>query len=266
MTADLPNSYDEPRSSPVRNLAAALAPIEAVLRETAFGTRLTLTPIRAVEALTVIAADDVEGDVRTLLHDVVQQEWRGGDGIITVAGVADRLEIELVDAFNEDALVLDDLRIATLLELLPARQLRAVRVDGPIEPRDAAAMVAAAQHDRSPLEVELRATAALSVRADRMLTLDVRDEMTAYAVVAASLRRYVAAVLRKPVAEISAPPRSYFERLLGVSGRLSVRPIETDAFTTSVDVGISTAPRDEPRPAERSLIYDIFSRTWHDEE
>jgi hypothetical protein len=46
---------------------------------------------------------------------------------------------------------------------------------------------------------------------------------------------------------------------------LTVRPIETQIFSTSIDVGVNTSRERFDAPARRSLIYDRPSDSWHDE-
>ncbi len=138
-------------------------------------------------------------------------------------------------------------------------------IDGPVEEADIRAVAGAVQRGQSPLDVELRAEAALHIRPGRTLTLETRDEDAALRLAAEVLRQHLATLRRRPAREFGAPQTWQMQRLLGVTGTLSVQPIETEVFSTAIDVGISTAPLSEPRPADRSLIYDIFSRTWHDE-
>jgi hypothetical protein len=140
-----------------------------------------------------------------------------------------------------------------------------VLIDGPVEDSDLRAIAAAAVNGQSPLDVEIRAEAVLHVRPGRFLTLDCRREDIALSLAAELLRQHLAVLRRQPARAFTAPELWQVQRLLGVTGTLSIQPIETEVFSTAIDVGISTAPLSEPRPADRSLIYDIFSRTWHDE-
>jgi hypothetical protein len=67
------------------------------------------------------------------------------------------------------------------------------------------------------------------------------------------------------------PIGNHFERrtqtggTLKGTGTLTVRPIETEIFSTSIDVGIGTNNDGTTKPADRSLIFDIPSNSWHDE-
>jgi hypothetical protein len=123
----------------------------------------------------------------------------------------------------------------------------------------------AAERGMSPLDVEFRAVAALIVRANRQVELHVRRREHAALLVAEDLRHYLSAVRDQPAAELAAPPAWQLERLLSLTGTVTVRPVETDVYGTFVDVGVNIDPDGLPKPAAYSLIYDIPSNTWHDE-
>jgi hypothetical protein len=172
-----------------------------------------------------------------------------------------------VEALDSDHCIFDDGGLARLLPLLDRASLCAVRVDGPIEPYDALAIDRAAAAGHSPLDVEIRASAYMRVVDDECVTLHVRDKSHALALVAENMRHYLAALTGRPLSGFDAPPLWQVERVLGITGEISVRGLETALYTTWIDVGVSTRRSGEPeRPAERSLIYDLPSDTWHDEQ
>jgi hypothetical protein len=127
------------------------------------------------------------------------------------------------------------------------------------------AIARAVQAGQSPLLAELRALAAMSISDDRSVTLHARAQAPLLTLVAENLRHYLAAVLNRGVELFSAPPVYQLERLLSISGRITIRPIETTLNGSSIDVGISTSSEKSPGPANRSLLYDLPSNTWHDE-
>jgi hypothetical protein len=141
------------------------------------------------------------------------------------------------------------------------------RVEGEIDARDAAAIMAAASRGGSDFDVELRAAASAGVIENRAITFEVRRREAALRLLADNFAHYLAAVLTRPVEGLGTPDPGQLERLIGVTGRLTVRPIETDVFSTLIDVGISTTAAEggDAGPADRSLIYDVPSHTWHDE-
>ena len=104
----------------------------------------------------------------------------------------------------------------------------------------------------------------LSMPGDRRLHLESRDELHALRIVAESFRHYVAALRQRPIKTIAAPESWMMQRLLATDGIISVRPVETEVFSTSIDIGICTTDRDGP--ANCSLIYDVPANSWHDEQ
>jgi hypothetical protein len=140
-----------------------------------------------------------------------------------------------------------------------------VAIDGPIESRDAQVVNKCIDAGKSPLLCELRATAALEVLGDRNVVLHSRSRDQALAMVAENFRHYLAARMERPLSNFSAPQTWHIERLLDESGMLTVRPIETQIFSTSIDVGVNTSRERFGAPAKRSLIYDRPSDSWHDE-
>jgi hypothetical protein len=250
---------------PHRSLAAALSPLQTSLVGTQDGWALELTPISsALIAQTWSARVGFTGV--NLLYDAEQSDWRDGNGPSSLAGIVRRLGIDPVTQIDDEILVLDDSALGELLSVVAMQHLRITRVDGPIEPRDATAIVSASARNESPLGIEMRAVAAARIRNDRHVILQMRDRFDALAMVAGSFRTYMAQVLQRPVRQLTPPPLWQLERLLSVSGTLTVRPIETEIYSSSVDIGISTRGHGEQEPADCSLVFDVHSRTWHDED
>jgi len=80
-----------------------------------------------------------------------------------------------------------------------------------------------------------------------------------------TLRHYLAAVAGLPLEHVGPPDVGLLVPLFEPRGGLTVRPIETDVYSTAVDVGVATSPPETPRPADSSLIYDLHAGTWHGE-
>lgn len=265
---------------PSKSLASSLTPMQAQLEETRYGWSLQMSPIRAFDALRIwtrLAADAQEShgeEPVSLLFDVgvdsnAGARGRGSTAIESLPDVADRMGIETVDRFNTDVfgsqLVLDELSLRELVGMIDTTRLRSVLVAGPIEQRDGKAMAQAIEAGHSALDVEFRAVASLEVTHDRLAQLHTRQRDHALLLACENFRHYLAAVRQRPVGEITAPQPHQLERLLSLTGSITVRPIETEIYSTSVDVGISTETNEQTLPADHSLIYDIPSDTWHDE-
>jgi hypothetical protein len=137
-----------------------------------------------------------------------------------------------------------------------------VRVDGPIEPRDATAMIKAAAAKGVPLGVEFRATAAVRASGGGC-TAWVRTSTQAMALCGEVLRRHVATCCQIDPHQITPCEGEVIETLLAGSTCLAARPLETERFPTFLDVGLSPRHTGESMPADRSVIYDVPSGTWH---
>jgi hypothetical protein len=253
--------------NPRKSLAASLASLRADLRETGFGWSLALSPMQAsdaVEALTHALPDEQRArSVYLVAAELL--DWRGVTDDMTLADIVARLGITALEQFADDQVAVQADSLTQLVALCPAKRLLIVEVEGPIEGRDAIAMNKALDARLSPLDVEIRATAAMEICNDRTVTLHVRDKNRAIDVVAENFRHYLAALRDRSVAHFAPPALWQLERLFTLTGALTVRPIETQVFSTSIDVGINTSRDEVTQPADRSLIFDVPSNTWHDE-
>jgi hypothetical protein len=283
------NAFRQPDSSQRRKRGAkrlsapTLNSMTAVLCETDFGWSLKLSPMRAFDALRILSSMTTAQDVCLLLYDVkladVAVDGRSASRLPresakgqTIADLAESLGISVIEKFSGDQLVLDDLSLRELVGMTSTRHMKCVLVEGPIEQRDAEAIVRASARGENPLAAEFRAIAAMTVDHDCDIILDTRTRKQAVQLVSENFRHYLAAIRDQPFDEFGSPESWQLERLLEVSGSLVVRPIETDVYSNSIDVGISTAvaggddEAPEIGPADKSLIYDLPSRTWHDEQ
>jgi hypothetical protein len=266
MKPTIPNAFTK---NPRKSLASSLSRMQADLRETPFGWSLELSPMFAADAFTALCDEGDEITPATagqsLLVQVEQSEWQDSQGNCSIESIADRLAIPAIERFSEDQLLLDELSLRQLVNTCRPTRLLVVRVNGSLEARDVAAINRALEAGQSPLTAELCAEMALEVTNDRSVVLHVRDKNMALRVVAENFRHYLAAVRGRAVSEFAAPEVWQIERVLSLSGSLTIRPIETEVLSTSIDVGINTAANRASRPADRSLIYDIPSNSWHDE-
>jgi hypothetical protein len=200
-----------------------------------------------------------------LLVQIDQDAWRDAQGHASLQSIADRLAIPALERFSADQLLLDEAGLRQLINTCSCTRLLAVRIEGPLEQGDVKAINGAMDSGKSPLSAELRAEMALEVTNDRSVVLHVREKQLALRLVAENFRHYLSALRNRSVTEFASPEPWQIERLLSLSGSLTVRPIETEMFSTSIDVGISTNTGGDTKPANRSLIYDIPSNSWHDE-
>jgi len=262
MTIERPNAFLRPpvggrASAGRRGLAGLLAPMRAELTPTGPGFALEVEPMRAVDAFrpwcrlaeppmeAVLMADETDGE--------------------SLADVAERLGVPLIARFDANVLVLDPLACAGLIARHPMTGFAAVLVDGPVERHDAAAIASAISANGAALGSELRAIAAVTVPPDRTVRIETRSRRVAAMFLAENFRQYLAAATGRPAAELAAPEAALVEGLLDRTGRLAVRPIETELYSTWIDVGVNTETSGETRPADASLIYDLPSRSWHGE-
>ena len=251
--------------NPRRSLASSLAPMQADLRETEFGWSLELSPMTAVDALLALHRSLSGPHTQMFLVSMEQSGWRDGDAGMSITDVMTRLAIPVIETIGPDQLVMDEQSLRQVVSLCQPTRLLAIVIEGAVDQADARAINKAVEAGRSPLLAELRATAALEVLGDRSVVLHCRNRDQALAVVAENFSHYLAALTNRPATQFDAPELWQLERLFSATGMLTIRPIETQVFSTSIDVGINTSKQRFSQPADRSLIYDVFSNTWHDE-
>ena len=133
-------------------------------------------------------------------------------------------------------------------------------VQGPVELGDAKAIINEVEHSRSPLCADFRMQSIVTTKDGESVMAHVRDYDDALTLIATAISQYVKTLLGVVVA---LPDLGLVDSLLERSGIISIRPIETEIFSTFVDIGISTSGPTEP--ADSMLIYDIHSDSWHGE-
>ncbi|HWB18966.1 MAG TPA: hypothetical protein VG711_01605 [Phycisphaerales bacterium] len=227
------------------------------------GAFLQISPMRAAHVFEAIRRLE-EGSAFTLVTSPMMVTDDSKSAVPTEA-VLSRLGIAPIERVNEDAIVLDDADLMKLIVTVPMEELQAVRVQGPVEVRDAKAMVAAIAAGVSPLSVEMRATSSIIVHNNEDVSLECTTRQPALAVVSEDLRHYLSALTGTPAAKISPVPLWQIDRMVSLTGRMMVRPIESQSFSTFIDIGVNTSETSEERPADRCLIYDLPSNSWHDE-
>jgi len=133
-------------------------------------------------------------------------------------------------------------------------------VHGPIELGDAKAIVHEVEHSNSPLCADFRMQSIVTTNDGENVKAHVRNYDDALTLVSSAIAQYTNAFLSNFV---SPPDLGLVDSLLERSGTISIRPIETEIFSTFVDVGISTSGPDQP--ADAMMIYDIHSDSRHGE-
>ncbi len=133
-------------------------------------------------------------------------------------------------------------------------------VHGPVELGDANAIVNEVEHSSSPLCADFRMQSIVTTKDGESIIAHVREYDDALTLVATAVAQFANELLGDFV---SPPDLGLVDSLLERSGIISIRPIETEVFSTFVDIGISTSGPTEP--ADSVLIYDIHSDSWHGE-
>ena len=133
-------------------------------------------------------------------------------------------------------------------------------VHGPVELGDAKAIINEVEHSSSPLCADFRMQSIVTTKDGESVIAHVRDYDDALTLIATAISQYAKILLG---VVISLPDLGLVDSLLERSGIISIRPIETEIFSTFVDIGISTSGPTEP--ADSMLIYDIHSDSWHGE-
>jgi hypothetical protein len=263
--SDPPDSDKPGKRNPRKSLAASLASMQADLREADFGWSLELSPMRAIDALEGLNPASQPQHSISYLVSMEQSAWSNAAGDTPIAEIADKLSIAVMDRFGPNMLVMDEESLRQLVSLCQPTRLLAVAVEGEIDSRDAGAINRAIEAGHSPLLAELRANIALEVLGDRTVVLHSRTKACALGLVAQNVRHYLAALRERSMSQFATPEAWQIEQLLDDTGTLTIRPIETQVFSTSIDIGVNTTRERFTQPANRSLIYDLPSETWHAE-
>jgi hypothetical protein len=218
-------------------------------------------------AQTLVLAASLDGRMRTLRGDEALGWLRRS------ASARFGREIEAIPADPAVAggeawslpsmLLLDDHEFEWFADTLPWLSLSAVRLEGEVEAADALAFARYAAAGEATLAADVRSLASLELSAGGVARFAARSMRPIAAVVAEDLAFYVAAVLRCQPELVSRPNLGEIGRLLAETGRILVRPEETDVFGSSIDIGVSTAGPEQA--AGHSIIYDLPSDSWHHE-
>lgn len=254
MTPPCSNSFHSSGTGhPRGTLASMLRPLRATLRPNGSTWILKIAPMRPIDALTPWLNIDANLGARTLLLDSRMSESNAPASVSGSLGL------------GTEAVVLDDESLAGVLDRHTLEGRYLVRIAGLVEAADVNAIARGLKTGRSALQSELRAAASMRVEGDRCLHIETRDPDAASAFVAESFRQYVAVLRNRPVSLIAAPESWQIKHLLEIEGGLAVRPLETELYSTFIDIGVCVQADEPTRPAGCSLIYDVYGNSWHGE-
>ncbi len=151
-----------------------------------------------------------------------------------------------------------------LLDMPPPPRLKwAIRVDGPLEPEDIDALEQACRSGTCPLASEPRTVSAVRELDGGGTSIRARSRDQLLLVAAHILRSHVKGSIRPRVQDVTHPEVDFMHNLMDRSGAFNLRSIETDVYSTWIDVGLSTRPEPGLQPANQSVIFDFISGTWH---
>ena len=131
-------------------------------------------------------------------------------------------------------------------------------INGPVEVADADAILKEVNNAEIPLVADLRMQTVITTTEHEGVSAHVRDYDEALLLVANALAQYVGSIMKT---NVSIPDLGLIDALLERSDLLSIKPIETEVYSTFIDIGISTS--DGSVPASMAAIYDIYSDSWH---
>ncbi|MDG1137000.1 MAG: hypothetical protein P8N28_01965 [Phycisphaerales bacterium] len=131
-------------------------------------------------------------------------------------------------------------------------------VRGPVESGDAKAIVREVSTSASPLCADFRMQSVVITSNNTGVSAHVREYDEALFLASVALARYMSDLLGKQVQE---PDLGVMDAMLHKTGTLSIKLIESEVFASFVDVGVSTSGSNEP--ADSSMIYDMYSDSWH---
>ena len=132
------------------------------------------------------------------------------------------------------------------------------RVYGSIEVREAEEIVHDVSNSISPLSAHFNMQSIVTSIDGESISAHVRDYDDALTLIATAISQYGSAMIGEGIAP---PDLGLVDSILHRTGTISIRPIETEVFSSFMDVGVSTI--DSVTPADFTLIYDIFSDSWH---
>jgi len=244
-----------------RNLTGLLAPLRARIDARPWGHELSIDPMTARDGAR--AWDRLGPSGAAVLIFERHLDDRAATTRCGLDRALDEMSITPIESFGFARHLVAGDGFTRLVSSPRVLGLVAARVDGPVETGDVRAMARAMAMRRSPLEAELRVSSTIEIQGGRLRTASARNRNDLLPFVAESFRNFLGAMRSEWTAPVALPDLGLVERLFEASGQILVRPIEAEIYSTAIDIGVVTAPAGEMRPADCSLIYDLFGNTWH---
>ncbi len=184
----------------------------------------------------------------------------GWSALTAVAAVMESPRMEVMLGLDPNPQFVEDLGLEA--DSPPLRY--AVCVDGPIEEADAKAIEDALVSGGSLHQADIR-TAASVLNQSGVIEIQSRTDQPLLAVIAEMMRGYLSGIISCSPMELPLPDPGMIDQLMSATGRLAIRPMETDIYPEFVDLGLALPETEKFGPATTSIVFDRCSQTWHSE-
>ena len=232
------NSSADDRQDSTASLASLMAPLQCAMKTVDGRVELCINGISMHHTLLLLADS---GNAYTNLMIGFQNDSAQN----SVA--PSRADAQAINATDD---MIDQIAWITLL-------------DGAVEREDGQAMQRAWERGDCLLDADLRATTSVTRTSDGTLIFNSYDEELLLKVVGELLCDYVARQRGQAITSLNRPDAGLIHALLSISGTISIRPIETESYSTWIDIGINTCPNRSIGPADQCILYDTISNSWH---
>ena len=161
-----------------------------------------------------------------------------------------------------DGAIIPSRAIADFVRVADLKQVVLVDISGPVDVSDVLFFRTILQRNLGLLAAEPRVQRVLQ-QSGTSVILEARKRQDALKCMSDALMQYAQRFLGTDV-EMSQPPADMMDRLLSGSGRIRIRPVETERGMTHLDIGVQVEP-DLQSPAGVAVLYDTITGQWHDQ-
>lgn len=161
-----------------------------------------------------------------------------------------------------DGAVVPTRAIADFVRVADLKQVVLVDISGPVDVSDVLFFRTVLQRHLGLLAAEPRVQRVLQ-QSGTSVIFEARERQDALECMSDALMQYAQRFLGTD-AEMSRPPADMMDRLLIASGRIRIRPMETERGMTHLDIGVQVEP-DLQSPAGVAVLYDTITGQWHDQ-
>jgi hypothetical protein len=161
-----------------------------------------------------------------------------------------------------DGAIVPTRAMADFVRVADLKQVILVDVSGPVDVSDVLFFRTVLQRNLGLLSAEPRVQRVLQ-QCSSSIILEARERQDALECMSDALKGYAQRFLGTE-SEMARPPADMVDRLLSASGRLRIRPIETERGITHLDIGVQVEP-DLQSPAGVAVLYDTVTGQWHDQ-